>query len=286
MLAEPMANIFGRWFGRKRDDSPVRDVAALAAPLAAPAVHVVKTDAPSRSHFGGSPHLPPGMAWPVRNGNRLGFLARVSLAEMRRAHVIEWLPDAGALLFFYDLEAQPWGFDPKDRGSWAVLLAPDLPEPVSQAPAGVERQASELSHRNVAFRRVDVLPSVERHSVELLGLSEAEGDRYCDLAETVCQEAPKHQIAGFPAPIQGDDMELECQLASNGLYCGDGTASSDRRAESLTPGAANWKLLLQFDSDEALGVMWGDAGMIYYWIEADAAREGRFENTWLILQCH
>lgn len=281
-----MTNLFVRWFGRKRDDSPVRDVAALAAPLAGPAIHVVKTDAPSRSHFGGSPNLPPGMGWPVRNGNRLGFLARLSLAEMRSAHPIEWLPDAGALLFFYDMEAQPWGFDPKDRGSWAVLLVPELPAQVSQVRPGAERHPTELSRRNAEFRRVDVLPSVERHSVESLGLSDAEGDRYCDLADAVFQGDPKHQMAGFPAPIQGDGMELECQLASNGLYCGDGKVYSDRRAEALTPGAANWKLLLQLDSDEALGVMWGDAGMIYYWIEAHAAREGRFEDTWLILQCH
>ena len=52
------------------------------------------------------------------------------------------------------------------------------------------------------------------------------------------------------------------------------------------PGAANWRLLLQFDTDDDLGVMWGDAGVIYYWVEAPAALAGRFENAWLILQCH
>jgi len=31
--------------------------------------------------------------------------------------------------------------------------------------------------------------------------------------------------------------------------------------------------------------MWGDGGTIYYWVEADAARTGQFDNTWLILQC-
>lgn len=51
-------------------------------------------------------------------------------------------------------------------------------------------------------------------------------------------------------------------------------------------GASNWRLLLQFDSDDDLGVMWGDAGVIYYWVEAPAALAGRFENAWVILQCH
>ena len=32
--------------------------------------------------------------------------------------------------------------------------------------------------------------------------------------------------------------------------------------------------------------MWGDFGMIYFWIRESDARAGRFDNAWLILQCH
>ena len=224
-----MMNFVRRWFAPKKDDdTPVRDVAALAAPLAAPAVHIVKTDAPSRSHFGGSPNLPAGIAWPVRNGTRLGFLARLSLPEIQSAHAIEWLPDAGALLFFYDLEEQPWGFDPKHREGWAVLLAADLPEPISQPEVRKKRHASALQHRNVVFRPIDKLPSTDRDAFSALELSEKEADLYCDLVDGVFRGEPQHQIAGFPSPIQGDEMELECQLVSNGLYCGDGKGYVDQ----------------------------------------------------------
>ena len=281
-----MTSVFGRWFGRRRDDTPVRDVAALAAPLAKPAVHIVKTDASSLSHFGGSPSLPPGARWPERDGRPLGFLARLSLPEIHRASPVDWLPETGALLFFYDMEGQPWGFDPRDRGSSAVLLVPDLPAPVPQpgARAGVSSLA--LPHRNVAFRRIAVLPSWERDSIRALELSDKESDLLIDLAESVFQGEPKHQVSGFPAPVQGDEMELECQLVSNGLYCGDSTGYADERANALKPGAASWRLLLQVDSDDALGVMWGDGGAIYYWVQEEAARAGRFDNTWLVLQCH
>ena len=282
-----MMNIFKRWFGKKEaDDTPVRDVAALAAPLAAPAVHIVKTNAPSRSHFGGSPNLPPGLAWPVSNGSKLGFLARLSLSEIRGAHAIEWLPDAGALLFFYDMEKQPWGFDPKDRGSWAVLLAPDLPGPISQPEVRKNQDVAALPHRNAAFRRIDALPCPDRDAVSALELSDKEADLYCELADAVFLGEPQHQVAGFPAPVQGDGMELECQLVSNGLYCGDAKGYADSRADELSAGAANWRLLLQFDTDDAMDVMWGDAGVVYYWVEEHQARVGRFENAWLILQCH
>jgi uncharacterized protein YwqG len=280
-----VTNIFSRWFGKQGNEAPVRDVALLAAPLAAPAAHIVKTDAPSLSHFGGSPNLPPGRAWPDRNGTRLSFLARLSLAELHRTLPIDWLPEAGALLFFYDLEQQPWGFDPKDRGGWAVLLVPDLPAPSSQPSTAKKTDLVTLRHFNVTFRRVAALPSVDREMVAALNLSEPELDRYWGLAEQPFEGCPQHQVSGFPAPVQGDGMELECQLASHGIYCGETLGFTGERAESLPPGAADWRLLLQFDSDEDLDVMWGDAGTVYYWVEADAARAGRFENTWLILQC-
>ncbi len=281
-----MTNIFSRWFGQRDDDEPVRDVAALAAPLAAPAVHIVKTDVPSRSHLGGVPDLPAGVDWPERQGARLGFLARLSLSEMRRAHPIDWLPHDGALLFFYDLDQQPWGFDPKDRGSAVVLRVPDLPEPVAQPDARTKGHESTLPHRNAAFRRIDTIPSLERDAASALELSDKESDLYIDLANNAFQGAPQHQVAGFPSPVQGDGMELECQSVSNGLYCGDGKGYADPRVGALMAGAANWRLLLQFDTDDDLGVMWGDAGVVYYWVEAPAALAGRFENTWLILQCH
>jgi uncharacterized protein YwqG len=278
--------MFSRWFGKKRDDTPVRDVAALTASMAHPAVHVVKTDAPSLSHFGGSPNLPPGRRWPECDRGRLGFLARLSLPEIHRAQPVDWLPRTGALLFFYDMEQQPWGFDPRDRGGSAVLLVPDLPAPVPQSGAGPDDSRSPVSRRNVAFRRIEVLPSWERDAVRALELSDRESDRLDELTAGVFRGEPRHQVSGYPTPVQGDEMELECQLVSNGLYGGDSTGYADKRAEALKPGAADWRLLLQVDSDDALGVMWGDGGTIYYWVQKQAARDERFDNTWLVLQCH
>jgi len=280
-----MTDIFHRRFGTGRGDAAGRDVAALVAPLAAPAIHVVKTDAASRSHFGGSPDLPPGVPWPERDGERLGFLARLSLAEIHGTRPVDWLPGAGALLFFYDAERQPWGFDPKDRGGAAVLHVPDLPRPSPRRDAGPERDGSAIPLRNVSFRGIDVLPSPEREPVRALGLSDRETDQFVELAGSAFQGQPRHQVSGFPAPAQGDDMELECQLVTHGLYCGGPSGYEDERAPALAPGAADWRLLLQFDSDDDLGVMWGDCGLLYYWVEDQAARAGNFANTWLVLQC-
>jgi hypothetical protein len=90
---------------------------------------------------------------------------------------------------------------------------------------------------------------------------------------------------GYPDPVQGPDMDLECQLVSNGLYCGDSSGYQDPRAEELKKGAADWKLLVQMDSDDDLGVTWGDVGMLYFWIRHEDARQKNFDSTWVVLQC-
>jgi uncharacterized protein YwqG len=74
-----------------------------------------------------------------------------------------------------------------------------------------------------------------------------------------------HRCGGHPQEIQGD-MRLECQLVTNGLYCGDASGYQDPRRSILEKGAADWHLLLQIDSDEKhLGWMWGDVGRVYFW---------------------
>ena len=260
----------------------MRDVFALTSDLTRPAIQVLRQDHPSLSHFGGSPNLPASATWPEKHGKKLAFLARVSLTEVHRAAPIEWLAQTGALLFFYDLEQQPWGFDPKDRGGWAVINVPDLS---SASFPSEENEDSPIPFRHIGFRRIDSFPSYERDAVAALDLTDEESEKYWEISALPYQGAPKHQISGFPAPVQGDGMELECQLVSNGLYCGDATGYNDPRASSLSSGAENWRLLFQFDSDDDLDVMWGDCGTIYYWINEQSARSNDFSDSWLILQC-
>lgn len=291
MLASLLKLLRGFVVGSQKDprmsqeDFQMRNIPELVAPLAVSAVHILKGDAASLSHFGGQPNLPPTVLWPERDGRRLDFLARLSLSELQRANAVDWLPSAGALLFFYDLDQQPWGFDPKDRGGSRVLLVPDLPQAIHQPIGDGDGKTSPLPHRNISFRRVRAFPSWERESVRSLGLSDKEADAYSAHADAEFRGEVRHQLAGFPAPVQGDNMELECQLVTNGLYCGDPSGYKDPRANDLRPGVRNWRLLFQMDSDDDLGVMWGDSGTLYYWVEESAASDGDFANSWVILQC-
>jgi hypothetical protein len=146
--------------------------------------------------------------------------------------------------------------------------------------------APDFPRHGISFETIATLPSYERPEIIRLGLSDAESEDLIDATGSVYGGEPKHQIDGFPSPIQGDEMELECQLVSNGVYCGDSSGYTGAEAKALRDGAADWRLLLQIDSDDDWGVMWGDAGVLYFWIRETDARARRFDQAWVVLQCH
>lgn len=272
--------LFGRNGTPSPPTPPIRNVAELVAPFSKPAVQLIKSAAEATSYFGGVPALPRGVAWPMKGGKPLSFLACVDLSSLSNALSQPWLPSSGRLLFFYDTQNQPWGFDPKDRGGWAVVLAGD--EHLRQsAPLG-----ESLPRHPIEFRRFNTYPSFERPEVEALALDDAESDKLTELADSSYGGLPRHQVGGFPSPIQGDAMELECQLVSNGVYCGEPSEDDSPETRALEGGAKDWRLLLQVDSDDDLGVTWGDLGSLYFWIRESDARSGRFDHCWVVLQCH
>ena len=94
-----------------------------------------------------------------------------------------------------------------------------------------------------------------------------------------------HQLLGYSGNIQGE-MELECQLVTNGVYTGDREGYQNPRVQTLREGAKDWMLLLQVDSDDEPGMMWGDLGRLYFWIRRQDLKARNFDNTWCILQCY
>jgi uncharacterized protein YwqG len=254
------------------------------------------------SKLGGLPDLPAGCAWPSNSEKELAFIAQINLAH---------LPDPGPgpreglLSFFYDADQSAWGFDPKQRSHWEVLFFDSaeslqrIEQPASLVrPKGFMERLKALkgetvkrSYYNplaVSFAPFLSIPDTSSNALQeiLVAEDEAEQDEeaYGDFRSSYPFDGSAHQLFGWPSPIQ-NEMELECQLASNGLYVGDATGYDDPRAESLRQGAADWMLLLQIDSDDDANMMWGDAGMIYYWIRRADLEQRRFDKTWFILQC-
>jgi uncharacterized protein YwqG len=235
-----------------------------------------------RSKIGGLPDADLGAHWPNSDGTPLTFITQLDLSEIAEAGGPEWLPQGGLLLFFYDMEDAPWGFDPADRGGWSVIFQP-AGAPGAAAAGGSE--ADPFPEVRVRPEQALSLPQPEDVGVDITDLSGDDLDALHEATNSIYADHPAHQVGGFASPIQDGEMELEAQLASNGLYCGNASGYSDPRAADLASGAKDWRLLLQLDSDENADLMWGDCGRLYFWVREEDARNADFSNVWLILQC-
>jgi uncharacterized protein YwqG len=265
----------------------VRRLTAVVDPLRKPAVLLHRTAMESSSYLGGNPPAFAGFRWPEWNGRPLGFVASIDLGRFSAIH---WLPKSGRLLFFYDIEKQPWGYEPKHRGAWAVLYVPEA-TPITGVvafPSGLGAKAR-LPRMHVSSRVVSIPPPYDLSPFAKQKQSEGDITRTCDAIEALRDAqygpCPRHQIGGYADPVQGSEMVQSCQASSLGIDLGAYPDTLPPHVEARLEGAADWRLLLQIDSDEDLEVMWGDCGRIYFWIREQDARKLDFRNAWLILQC-
>src|SRR5262249_19626975 len=201
----------------------------------------------------------------------------------------ELLPPTGLLSFFYD--DRVWGFDPKDKGGFRVFYFDGTAEGLNRgAPPAIppkkllfglvshDKKVREYKGCALDFAPFLTLPD----NFDTLGLPEEMSDQYYELLESL---GGHHRLLGYSEPIQGE-MELECELVTNGLYCGDSRGRKDSRAKELEKTCHHWRLLLQIDSDEENSdMMWGDAGRLYFLIKEEDLRQKRFDECWLISQC-
>ena len=251
-----------------------------------PALHLRKSrGAGWRSKLGGVPLLPATAAWPRRDTRPLTALAQIDCSEATAVARDLGLPAHGLLQFFYDADEQPWGFDPADAGGAAVRYWPDP----AQCRVPTEIPETIMPQRSVGLHRILTLPPTAGVPGETLAFTleqhHAYADFYTEFTLANLDEHPEHWLGGHPDQVQ-NEMALDCQLVSNGVYCGDSSGYESARGRALAPGAADWTLLFQCDSDDDLQLMWGDLGRIYFWIRKQDLRAGDFSRTWTILQCH
>jgi uncharacterized protein YwqG len=235
------------------------------------------------SKLGGEPDLPVGTLWPTGKGLPLSFIAQIRLADVAAFDLQRALPPSGLLSFFYDAAQQTYGADPADRGGWMVVYVPGEPAALQRlsTPPSLPT-AARFKASAAAFTGEVTLPQQPELDIPNLSWTAEQKLAYENALATFPPQAeralPHHRLLGNPDTIQ-DDMRLECQLAANGV-----SDASAPAAGPLKAGATNWRLLLQIDSDDTLGMRWASAGMIYFWIEYDALAARRFENVWVVLQ--
>lgn len=241
---------------------------------------------PGESRLGGWPDLPPGIQWPIWQDKPLGFICQIDLGAVQTLDINHLLPKSGFLYFFYDAEQSVWGFDPKDRGAWRVYYHDGGVESLKRhnPPKGLTSNGI-YTPCELSFSKRTDLPDSGSYDAEQLRLDKKEGAQYDLLVEALNEDVGVYNhLLGHSQNVQ-NDMQLEAQLVFNGLYCGDSSGYEDERRKELEPGAADWQLLLQIDSDDNAGMMWGDVGRIYYWIREQDLQKKNFENVWFSFQC-
>ncbi|MFC9944079.1 YwqG family protein [Streptomyces pratensis] len=240
--------------------------------------------------LGGLPALPPASAWPVWDGHGpLCFVASIECARLPWAALDIDLPAAGTLLFFYfdgqldDGDALVLAEDPESWAGARVLhVAADekaaergtpaglKPYPVVPLTAQVEMTATEPWHPSLRDAFAPGAPLGNRYDHPVC--SQEFLDALWEFGDEV-----GHQIGGHAHSVQ-NPVEIEIAEAVLG-----GQASWDD--PRLSAEAGNWVLLAQFDSEDAAGMMWGDAGALYWLIRPEDLAERRFERAMFTWQC-
>lgn len=284
--------------------------ADLLTALARPAVRLDHSDGAPTSHVGGAARLPASLEWPAWTDKPLSLVAVVDLSDIAAFAIDLVLPTTGLLNFFYEADEQAaWGWDPEHRDGWRVVLV-DPDEAVDRTPP---EGALVFPRMGLAPSQTLTIPGWEEpavatiyppywHHTEQGGFSrhspddsqgEEEKERKREAFWAVAEEwnrvvdwqaEPNHQVGGWPRLQQGP-IWRECHVVSQGLPLGDARQSADPRIAELPAGEDEWRLLLQLDTDEEVGWMWGDVGTLFYAIRPSAEPSLMFRGAWMVLQC-
>jgi uncharacterized protein YwqG len=268
--------------------------------LARPCCHIRRTLTPEEqiptgaSKFGGSPDVPAGFAWPHIEGHgapeAMEFVAQVRLADVP-APLPEPVPRSGLLSFFTRWDEGRVFYYPEGT---RLQRTPGPNPPVPPAPSGFwQRVRASIkanpdprhTYRACAIAFSPGLSPVDGGSstFDTLKLSEGDSEAYIELCESSWNDAPKHQLFGHASPVQ-NEMELECDFHRRGEK-----ERWDLPPERFIAAARDWVLLMQVDSDDGKdgpGWMWGDLGIVYFWIHREDLKAGAFDKVISIGQCH
>jgi len=257
-----------------------------------------------RSKIGGNPDLPQNFKWFRYEGEHfsdgsiaerpLSFIAQINCSDACKYDESGLLPTSGMLYFFYDMATNKWGFDPKDKGSAQVfyyagdiagLIRTKLPEDLPSEPYNFR-----IPETPIIFSCAMEIPDFEEF-VQLCddNVEYDSYDEYMDAAiqlgyKTEEDDFDKSKLLGYANLVQ-DGMLLECECASNGIYCGDRSVVD--KYKQYKENGKHWQLLFQLGSFNIgdYELMWGDMGRIFYYVKIDDLKMLNFSDCWLVLQC-
>lgn len=250
---------------------------------------------PDESKIGGNPYLPSDFSWPVltyedNSTVPLSFFCQINLEDVAGYDVDGVLPRHGMLYFFYECESSCWGYDPDDRDCARVYYYEDTSGFAPLAPPEDIAEEYLIPEIKISFRSKTAFPSFEE-------FSESNGcpldfEEYYDALRSLGAELDsdsEHKLLGYADIIQ-NEMLTDCERICRDLYCGDFESyieTPDDVSEEINGSRDEWTLLLQLGtiSCDAFEWMFGDCGMLYFYIKKEDIRKGQFGKTVFFVQC-
>lgn len=255
------------------------------------------------SRFGGWPDLPVGTGWPCWQGRPMAFIGQIDLAAAQAARPGLRLPASGRLSFFVGCMADTYrregdarlrhgidvmvGTEPAQRDGWRVLHTP-ADAPLERRVWAAEPLPELFEPCAVTFAKGGLpLPDERTVAYARLPLDEAQRDDYNELLAQLAPAegaAPRDQLMGHPALLQGTPPEQMCELAARGDSPWRVPQPADADAEDIAAAAAEWGLLLQLTGNPETGFGWGDGGHFYFYGRRAAMEAGDFSGVWVVFE--
>jgi hypothetical protein len=250
--------------------------------LLRPAVRLVpaRPGEPVVARLGGSVDLSDGTPWPQWPGHgALQLVAEIDCAALTAFPLDIELPTSGRLLLFYVGD----NGDPDDLvGTWdpASLAGARLLHDPAPVTPGAPDGAVELTGVSVVTAPGYEHPDLRRR-FDPSGVDDAwDAHPVCsdDFHEALWErhDGPAHQVGGYADPVQGP-VEAEVAVAALG-----NPSWSD---PALAAESDRWELLVQVDSDDDAGFLWGDAGMLYWLARTDDHGRTGLDQVSFTWQC-
>jgi len=277
-------------------ESQIIDIAKPCLHIEKERVYYIDALPLGTSRLGGIPDVPEDFEWPTREDKPLTFIMQLRLSDLAQYDLESVLPTNGWLYYFYDVDKQPWGFHGQESG-WSVTYIKDETTKLSRISyPKTQHQAFELKALPLfllSFNRILSVPSAvwehpygyqTYHALAFNDYDEENAYMYFSF-DFSPEASPSHQILGYANHIQYA-VEYDCFMAQYPEHDEQSIfhkLNEDSQARSKV--MDEWQFLFQIDSDEDLGLICGDMGMLYICIPKDSLAKHQFDDCWTILQC-
>ena len=228
-----------------------------------------------RTRLGGVPDLPAGCAWPkASTGQPMTFIGQLDLRELAATAVARDLPDHGVLAWFYAPDAGP--------PEHALVWSGERPIERAEPPTGL----LVLPEYGAKLTPWWSIPPRGRESpfVAALGFSEEELSEWDELWQAWMLDDDAmigHRLLGYSSiPEAYLSAALDTDEALRARFFA--RPVSERSREPFLDGelaarASSFRLLVEIQCIEALGIEWGDGASTAILVHDDAWKRRDFD---------